>query len=88
MSEPIWKKSGKHEVPEAIMRFLAGQDVELDRELLPFDIRASKAHARGLARIDVLTDDQADAMCCELDALAKAFAAGEFVLDRRFEECH
>lgn len=88
MSDPIWKKSGKHDVPEAIMRFLAGQDVELDRELLPFDIRASRAHARGLARIGVLSDDQAGAMGRELDALADAFASGEFVLDHRFEDGH
>ena len=88
MNDPIWKKSGKHEVPEAIMRFLAGQDVALDRELLPFDIRASRAHARGLARIGVLSDDQAGAMGRELDALADAFAAGEFVLDHRFEDGH
>ena len=88
MSDPIWKKSGKHEVPEAIMRFMAGQDVELDRELLPFDIRASRAHARGLARIGVLSDDQAGAMGRELDALADAFAAGEFVLDHGFEDGH
>ena len=88
MSDPVWKKSGRHEVPEAIMRFLAGQDVELDRELLPFDIRASQAHARGLARIGVLTDDQAVAMCRELDALGQAFESGAFVLDRRFEDGH
>jgi len=88
MSEPIWKKSGTHEVPEAIMRFLAGQDVALDRELLPFDIRASRAHALGLARIGVLSDDQAGAMCRELDALGQAFEAGEFVLDDRFEDGH
>ena len=88
MNDPIWKKSGKHEVPEAIMRFLAGQDVALDRELLPFDIRASRAHARGLARIGVLSDEQAGAMGRELDALADAFAAGEFVLDHRFEDGH
>ena len=88
MSDPIWKKSGKHEVPEAVMRFLAGQDVELDRELLPFDIRASRAHARGLARIGMLSDEQAGAIGRELDALADAFAAGEFVLDHRFEDGH
>jgi len=88
MSDPIWKKSGKHQVPEAIMRFMAGQDVALDRELLPFDIRASRAHARGLARIGVISDDQAGAMGRELDALADAFASGEFVLDDRFEDGH
>lgn len=88
MSEPIWKKSGQQPVPEAIMRFLAGQDVILDRELLPFDIRASQAHARGLGRIGLLEPDQAEAICSELDQLQQAFAAGEFVLDARFEDGH
>lgn len=88
MSEPIWKKSASEAVPEAVMRFLAGQDVVLDRELLPFDIRASRAHARGLARIGVLSDEQAGAIGRELDALSDAFAAGEFVLDERFEDGH
>ncbi|NKI35252.1 argininosuccinate lyase [Wenzhouxiangella sp. XN79A] len=88
MSEPIWKKSASVAVPEAVMRFLAGQDVVLDRELLPFDIRASRAHARGLARIGLLSDEQAGAIGRELDALSEAFAAGEFVLDDRFEDGH
>lgn len=88
MSDPVWRKAGQGPVPAAVMRFLAGRDVELDRELLPFDIRASQAHARGLARIGVLTGDQAEALCRELDALAAAFAAGEFELDERFEDGH
>ncbi|GAB4169817.1 MAG: argininosuccinate lyase [Wenzhouxiangellaceae bacterium] len=88
MSGPIWKKSGVDAPPEAVMRFLAGNDVVLDRELLPFDIRASQAHARGLARIGLLTSGQADAICTELDRLAKAFDDGEFVLDDRFEDGH
>ncbi|MDT8439600.1 MAG: argininosuccinate lyase [Wenzhouxiangellaceae bacterium] len=88
MSEPIWKKSGQASVPEAIMRFLAGDDVVLDRELLAFDIRASRAHARGLARIGLLEASDAEALCRELDALAEAFSTGAFVLDARFEDGH
>jgi len=88
MNEPIWKKAGHAGVPEAIMRFLAGDDVVLDRELLPFDIQASRAHARGLGRVGLLTDDQVDALVHELDRLARAFERGEFVLDQRFEDGH
>ncbi|MDT8407957.1 MAG: argininosuccinate lyase [Wenzhouxiangellaceae bacterium] len=88
MTDPVWKKTGQQRAPEAISRFLAGQDVVLDRQLLPFDIQASQAHARGLARIGVLTDPQAAAMCRELDALNVAFANGDFVLDERFEDGH
>lgn len=88
MTDPIWKKAGHAGVPEAIMRFLAGDDVVLDRELLPFDIRASRAHARGLARIGLLDDDQAEALVHELDRLARAFRRGEFELDERYEDGH
>lgn len=88
MADYIWKKESTGEVDERVMRFLAGQDVILDRELLPFDIRASQAHARGLARIGVLEADQADAMVAALEDLQTAFAAGEFVLDGRYEDGH
>jgi len=88
MAEYIWKKDSTGEVDERVMRFLAGQDVILDRELLPFDIRASQAHARGLARIGVLEDDQAEAMVAALDDMHEAFAGGEFVLDDRYEDGH
>ncbi|MDX1625086.1 MAG: argininosuccinate lyase [Wenzhouxiangellaceae bacterium] len=88
MSGPIWKKTGHETVPEDVMRFLAGDDVVLDRELLEFDIRASRAHARGLARVDLLEAEQAEAICRELDALQRAFDEGEFVLDERYEDGH
>ena len=46
MSDLIWKKTGQASMPdEAVMTFLAGEDVLLDRELLPFDLEASAAHA-------------------------------------------
>ncbi|QKK03867.1 MAG: argininosuccinate lyase [Pseudomonadota bacterium] len=88
MAEYIWKKDSTMEVDERVMRFLAGDDVILDRELLPFDIRASQAHARGLARIGVLDDDQAGAMIAALEDLQEAFAGGQFVLDERYEDGH
>lgn len=88
MTDYIWKKDSTGEVDQRVMRFLAGQDVVLDRELLPFDIRASQAHARGLARIGVLDDDQADAMIGALNELQRAFAAGDFILDARHEDGH
>ncbi|TVS11181.1 MAG: argininosuccinate lyase [Wenzhouxiangella sp.] len=88
MSDYLWKKQTSAPVDERVMRFLAGDDVVLDRHLLAFDIRASQAHARGLARIGVLNDDQAAAMIASLDELAAAFEQGEFVLDQRYEDGH
>jgi argininosuccinate lyase len=84
---PIWQKSDTT-VDDRIMRFLAGEDVILDRQLFVYDIAASKAHVRGLARIDVLHADESEQILGELDALQDAFESGEFVLDERFEDCH
>ncbi|MGY6554746.1 MAG: argininosuccinate lyase [Wenzhouxiangella sp.] len=88
MSDYIWKKGSGAAVDDRVMRFLAGEDVVLDRQLLPFDIRASQAHARGLARIGVLSAPQAEAMVESLDELGAAFERGEFMLDARFEDGH
>jgi argininosuccinate lyase len=87
MSQPIWQKSDTN-VDDRIMRFLAGEDVVLDRQVFVYDIVASKAHVRGLSRIDVLEDSEAEALLAELDALREAFEVGDFVLDERFEDCH
>ena len=87
MSDLLWQKDGV-QVDADIQRFLAGDDVLLDREFIGHDIVASKAHACGLARIGVLTDAEADDLCRELDQLAADLAAGAFVLDARFEDGH
>jgi argininosuccinate lyase len=86
-SRPVWAESETATDAE-VARFLAGDDVVLDRELFPFDIRATKAHAEGLGRIGLLTPAEVTAMAAELDALDLAFRDGSFVLDDRYEDGH
>ena len=52
MSELLWQKPGV-KVDDRIQRFLAGEDVVLDREFFLCDIDASRAHAEGLLRMTV-----------------------------------
>jgi argininosuccinate lyase len=87
MSELLWQKPGVA-VDAAIQRFLAGDDVVLDREFFLFDIEASAVHAQGLQRIGILTAEELAGLERELDALAADFHAGRFVLDERFEDGH
>jgi argininosuccinate lyase len=87
MATLIWDKAGAT-VDARIQRFCAGDDVVLDRALFLADVRASKAHARGLARIGVLSAEEAAAIDAGLDDLAAAFTSGSFVLDERFEDGH
>ncbi|HEY7871400.1 MAG TPA: argininosuccinate lyase [Rudaea sp.] len=87
MTEPLWQKSGIR-IDAKIMRFLAGDDVILDREFFLHDIAASRAHVEGLANIGIVTPNERDAIAHELDALADDFRAGRFVLDEKYEDGH
>ncbi|MGJ4801694.1 argininosuccinate lyase [Luteimonas sp. SDU82] len=87
MAELLWQKSGVA-VDAQIQRFLAGDDVILDREFFLHDIAASRAHAEGLQRIGILSADELEGLVRELGALAEDFRSGAFVLDERYEDCH
>jgi argininosuccinate lyase len=87
MSDLLWQKPGT-QVDAQIQRFLAGDDVLLDREFIAYDIRASRIHAQGLQRIGILSADEAEAIERELRQLADDVAEGRFILDARYEDCH
>lgn len=87
MSDLLWQKPGVA-VDAEIQAFLAGDDVILDREFFLHDIAASKAHAEGLQRIGILSQEELSGLLRELDTLAADFRSGAFVLDDKFEDGH
>jgi argininosuccinate lyase len=87
MTDLLWQKAGV-ETNAKIMKFLAGDDVLLDREFFLYDITASKAHVEGLVHIGVISNDDAVSLKRELDTLADDFQAGRFVLDDSYEDGH
>ncbi len=88
MKRVIWQDQNEESIDNTIMEFLAGEDVILDRELFPFDIRATSAHVAGLARIGLLDEEGSRRLRGLLDDLLKEFEAGTFVLDDRYEDGH
>jgi argininosuccinate lyase len=87
MSDLLWQKPGVH-VEAAIQRFLAGDDVLLDREFFLYDIEASRVHAEGLGMTGILGATELEGLKRELDTLAEDFRSGRFVLDERYEDGH
>ncbi|AKC85591.1 argininosuccinate lyase [Pseudoxanthomonas suwonensis] len=87
MADLLWQKPGVA-VDAQIQRFLAGDDVLLDREFFLYDIAASKAHAEGLQRIGILSEGELAGLLRELDLLADDFRSGAFVLDESYEDGH
>ena len=89
MKDLIWKKEGKDESADpAIMAFLAGEDIELDKQLLLFDIQASAAHVKGLQQIDILSPVEAGKLLEGLESIAKDIQEGTRELDSRYEDGH
>ncbi len=84
----IWSKDSNRSTDDRLMAFMASDDVLHDRVLFGWDVLASKAHVRGLQRIDLLDADECEQLVTTLDELLVAFESGEFVLDQRFEDGH
>jgi argininosuccinate lyase len=87
MTNVLWQKSDTS-IDRKLMDFMAGEDVVLDRQLFIYDIRASAAHVKGLASINILDEDESNSLLSTLESLADKFVAGEFELDDRFEDGH
>ncbi len=89
MKDLIWKKQGKGESTDpAIMDFLAGEDIALDRELLVFDLQASAAHVRGLQQISILSEAEAGQLLQGLQSVEADVLGGKRQLDSSFEDGH
>jgi len=61
-----------------------GFDIRLARD----DIEGSRAHVRGLGRVDLLTDVEVGAILAALDEVEAEFANGTFELQPRDEDIH
>ncbi|TAM86777.1 MAG: argininosuccinate lyase [Jatrophihabitans sp.] len=62
--------------------------VHFDWRLAPYDLQASRAHARVLHRAGLLTDDEATRMLQALDELAEQVRGGEFRPGADDEDVH
>ncbi|WP_149303992.1 argininosuccinate lyase [Pareuzebyella sediminis] len=71
-----------------IDHFTVGDDRELDLILAKYDVIASKAHAKMLGRIGLLSKEETLALTKELDHIASTIANGKFTIEDSFEDMH
>ena len=86
MSQRLWDKGGASD--QAMMRYTARDDWQLDQRLLRHDLRATTAHVHGLARIGVLDDGEAAALEQALAQLVGRVERGELALGPDDEDGH
>ncbi len=87
MTVHLWQKK-EHKIDPDIMKFMAGDDIILDRQIFIYDIQATRAHVQGLEKIGIINASECQAIETELSKLADAFETGKFVLTEQFEDGH
>jgi argininosuccinate lyase len=64
------------------------ESISFDQRLWRHDIAASKAHARMLAHVRLLTSDEADHIVAALDEIGGEIERGEFTYSMKLEDIH
>ncbi|MFS4454744.1 argininosuccinate lyase [Maribacter sp. 2304DJ31-5] len=82
----LWDKG--FSTDQKIDHFTVGNDRELDLHLAKYDVIASKAHAKMLGKIGLLTAEETSALINELDAIGTSIERGEFSIEDSFEDMH
>ncbi len=83
----LWSSDDKA-MDDAVMQYMAGDDVRLDQALLLYDIQGTWAHLVGLAEIEIITEQELSQFSTALKDLKTAYIEQTFVLDQRFEDGH
>jgi argininosuccinate lyase len=82
----LWDKG--QPLDAAVEEYTVGDDPVLDLRLLPYDVRASRAHARMLRRIGVLDAAELAGLEAGLDTALAAHGRGGFRIERADEDVH
>jgi argininosuccinate lyase len=82
----LWGK--KYQLNKEIEEFTVGDDFILDQKLIKYDCIASIAHAKMLAKIGVLKNEETQKLIKELNHIIELDAQGEFRILIEHEDCH
>jgi len=80
----LWDKGAP--LDARVLEYTAGEDYALDERLVPYDVRASIAHAEMLHEQRLLAASDLTAIRAELTALAAAHARGEWHVELKDED--
>ena len=82
----LWDKG--FSTDKKINHFTVGNDRELDLLLAKYDVIASKAHAKMLGKIGLLTAEETKSLVDELNRIGTSITKGEFKIEDSFEDMH
>jgi len=83
----IWQSKSTKLHP-LVEKYTVGNDYELDKRLLPFDIEASLAHAQALCKLQVISKIELSKLVQGLKEILKLNRQGKFIIKQADEDCH
>jgi len=82
----LWQKG--IDVDKQVEDYTVGKDHLLDQRLVPYDCRASIAHARMLAKIGILSKKELHDLEVGLTGILSLHGQGDFTITKEDEDCH
>ncbi|MBL4707146.1 MAG: argininosuccinate lyase, partial [Flavobacteriales bacterium] len=82
----LWDKG--YTTDNVVDKFTVGKDRELDLKLAKYDVQGNIAHAKMLAKIGVLTEDELKQLLTGLANIQLSIEEGTFCIEEQFEDVH
>lgn len=82
----LWDKG--YTTENIVERFTVGNDRVLDLKLAKFDVQGNVAHAKMLAKIGILTDQELADILKGLEEIGQTIEDGTFTIEDDFEDVH
>ncbi|WP_435136855.1 argininosuccinate lyase [Formosa sp. A9] len=82
----LWDKGLS--IDKKIEQFTVGNDREIDIYIAKYDVIASKAHAKMLKEIAIISDEELEQLLGGLAVLEQQIEEGTFVIEETFEDVH
>ena len=82
----LWQKNTTS--LKEVEKFTVGNDREFDLQLAPFDVLGNMAHAKMLATVGLLTNDEAEALVKELKSIYALIQNSKFKIQNDVEDIH
>lgn len=83
----LWSKENT-DTSKLVETFTVGKDREFDLQLAPFDVLGSIAHAKMLATVGLLTDNEAQRIISELKNIYQLTRDSRLTIDENVEDIH
>lgn len=86
MKTKLWEKEKKTD--NIIEKFTIGNDQKLDMFIAPYDVKASKAHAKMLAKVGLISNTECDQLLEGLTEIENLLSEGKFKIEEGVEDIH